>query len=92
MLLQHLYSNISLTLCDVQSAKHQRSLEGLVRSRLGEGPQQGLSELARSSAHIPAAHAQALRACKHAGLIWHAFSHFRRILQVQPPSLTTLFM
>ena len=61
-----------------------------MRSRLGEGPQQGLSELARSSAHIPAAHAQALRACKHAGLIWHAFSHFCRILQVLAPSPITL--
>ena len=63
-----------------------------MRSRLGEAPQQGLSELARSSAHIPAAQAQALRACKHAGLIWHAFTHFRRVLQVLRPSSTTLFM
>ena len=63
-----------------------------MRSRLGDGPQQGLSELARSSAHIPAVHAQALRACKHAGLIWHAFSHFRRILQVQLLSSITLIM
>ena len=92
MLLQLMCNKISIALCDAQSAKHQRSLEGLVRSRLGERAQQDLSELARSSAHIPAAHAQGLRACKHAGLIWHAFGHFRRILQVLLSSSITLFM
>ena len=85
-MLQQLRNAISFTNCDAQSAKQQRSLEGLVQSRLGEGPQQGLSELARSSTHIPSAHAQALRVCKHVGLIWHAFSHFRQILQVPSPS------
>ncbi len=53
-----------------------------MRSRMGDGPEQSLKELARSSPSLPAAHAEALRACKHAGLIWHAYSHFRKALQV----------
>lgn len=63
----------------------QRGLEALVRSRLGDSPEQRLNELARSSMHLPAGHAVALRACKHAGLIWHAYGHFRRILQACSP-------
>ena len=91
MLRQRVCNENSFTLCDAQSAKQQRSLEGLVRARLGEGPEQHLSELARSSTHIPAAHVQARRACKHVGLIWHAFSHFRQILQVLPQSSIPVF-
>ena len=66
----------------------QRGVETLVRSRMGDGPEQRLKELARSSASLPAAHAEALRACKHAGLIWHAFSHFHKALQVLPQHRT----
>ena len=49
---------------------------------MGDGPEQSLKELARSSSSLAAAHTEALRACKHAGLIWHAYSHFRKALQV----------
>ena len=53
-----------------------------MHSRLGDGPEQALTELARSSSHLPAGHAEVLRTCKRAGLTWHAYEHFRKILQV----------
>lgn len=62
----------------------QRGVETLVRSRIGDGLEERLKELARSSSSLPAAHTEAVRACKHAGLIWHAFSYFRKALQVPP--------
>ena len=82
-----------MTGCDgrylVTQGGRQRGIESLVLSRLGDGPEQSLKELARNSPSTPAAHAEALRACKHAGLIWHAFSHFRKALQVPVPSCTS---
>ena len=68
-------------LSDFQGGR-QRGIESLVRSRIGDGPEQRLKELARSGSTLPMAHTDALRACRHAGLIWHAFAHFRRALQV----------
>jgi hypothetical protein len=53
-----------------------------VHSRLGDGPEQALTELARSSSHLPAGHAEVLRTCKRTGLTWHAYELFRKVLQV----------
>ncbi len=53
-----------------------------MHSRLGEAPEEALAELARSSSHLPAGHAEALRTCRQAGLTWHAYEHFRKVLQV----------
>ena len=51
-------------------------------SRIGEGPKLYLEELTRTSSSSLAAHAEALPACKQAALIWHAYTQFRKALQV----------
>ena len=68
-------------MCGAQGTK-QRGLEALVHSWLGYGPEQALTELARSSSRLPAGHAEVLRTCKRAGLTWHAYELFRKVLQV----------
>ena len=78
----HCIHNLLMMVVSGAQGGRQRGIETLMRSRMGDGPEQSLKELARSSPSLPAAHAEALRACKHAGLIWHAYSHFRKALQV----------
>lgn len=74
---------VSPTFCLLDAQGHkQGSLEALVHSRMGANPEQRLKELSRSNMNLLAGQEEALRACKHAGLVWHAFDHLRRILKV----------
>lgn len=83
---------LTFHLLNAQGLK-QGSLEALVHSRMGANPEQRLKELSRSNMNLPPGQEDALRACKHAGLVWHAFDHLRRILKVPlPDRYATLFM